>query len=154
MVFEKATTKDIGALVDLRMAYVEEDHKELNKETQDKLRRVLPAYFEKHLNNDLFVYVAREDTIISCAFLVVTEKPANPSFITGRTGTVYNVYTAQDYRRKGFAKHLMQLLLADAKKMELDYVDLKATENGHHLYKALGFKESTSKYIPMKYLFD
>lgn len=153
MIFEQADTNDIHALVNLRIAYVEEDRKDLTEDIKDQLLRVLPAYFEKHLNSDLFVYVAREDAVLSCAFLVVTEKPANPSFITGRTGTVYNVYTVPAYRRRGLAKHIMQMLLADAEKMELDYVDLNATENGYYLYEALGFKETKPKHVPMKYTF-
>lgn len=89
MIFEKAKTEEIPALVDLRMAYVEEDHGGLSEDTRQKLIDVLPEYFEKHLNKDIFVYTAKDGVIVSCAFLVITEKPANPSFITGKTGTVY-----------------------------------------------------------------
>ncbi len=36
--------------------------------------------------------------------LLIVEKPMSPSFITGKTGTVLNVYTKPEYRNKGYAK--------------------------------------------------
>lgn len=153
MTFEKAKAEEIPALVDLRLAYVEEDHGGLSEDTRQKLKSVLPEYFEKHLNRDIFVYTAKDGGIVSCAFLVITERPANPSFITGRTGTVYNVYTLPNYRRKGLARRVMQELLSDAEKSRLDFVDLKATKDGFHLYDTLGFKETVSEYTYMKKYF-
>lgn len=38
----------------------------------------------------------------------------------------------------------MQELLTDAEKFGLDFVDLKATKDGYHLYDTLGFKEAVS----------
>lgn len=153
MIFEKANADEIPALVDLRIAYVEEDCGILTEDTRQKLLSVLPEYFEKHLNRDIFVYTAKDGSIVSCAFLVITERPANPNFITGRTGTVYNVYTLPNYRRNGLAKRVMQELLSDSEKFRLDFVDLKATKDGYHLYDTLGFKEAVSEYTYMKKYF-
>lgn len=153
MVFEKAGTEEISALVDLRIAYIREDHGGLAEDTEKRLRSVLPDYFIAHLNRDLFVYTAKDGAIISCAFLVIAELPANPSFITGRIGTVYNVVTAPDYRRKGLARRVMRELLSDAEKLGLDFVELKATKDGYRLYKALGFEETASEYVPMRKYF-
>ncbi|MDE7278321.1 MAG: GNAT family N-acetyltransferase [Oscillospiraceae bacterium] len=150
MIIKKANEEEIPELVDLRIAYVEEDYGGLSEDTRQKLISVLPKYFEKHLNRDIFVYTAKDSAIVSCAFLVITERPANPSFITGRMGTVYNVYTLPNYRRKGLAKRVMQELLFDAEKIGLDFVDLKATSDGYHLYDTLGFKETVSEYTYMK----
>lgn len=88
--------------------------------------------------------------IVGCCFLLVTEKPANPSFINGLTGTVLNVYVKPEYRRQGIAKNIMDKLLKDAKAMGLDYVELKATEQGRGLYESLGFEDDVSKYYRMK----
>lgn len=153
MVFEKAGAEEISALVDLRIAYIREDHGGLTEDTEKRLRSVLPAYFTEHLNRDLFVYTAKDGAIVSCAFLVIAEVPANPSFVTGRIGTVYNVYTVPEYRRKGLARHVMGELLSDAEKFGLDFVELKATKDGYHLYETLGFKETASEYVPMRKYF-
>ena len=88
--------------------------------------------------------------IIACGFLLVIEKPANPSFIHGKVGTVLNVYTKPEYRRQGAAKKLLEQMLLEARNMGLDYVELKSTEAGYFLYKSLGFEEVHSKYHNMQ----
>ena len=105
------------------------------------------------MNQELFVYVARAESIVACCFLLVTEKPANPTFIHGRTGAVLNVYTKEEYRRKGIARKLLEQLISDAKEMVLDFVELKATEEGYHLYKSIGFEDVHSRYHNMKIVF-
>lgn len=119
----------------------------------EKIRNQLPEYYRNHLNKDLFVYIVKSERIISCSFLLISEKPANPSFINGRTGTVMNVYTKPDFRRKGIAGNIMKFLIADAKKMELDFIELKSTDDGYNLYKSVGFEEVFSKYRNMKIIF-
>lgn len=88
-------------LTELRIAYLQEDLGEIGDADLKLIESLLPGYYEKHLNKDLMVYVARnEKDIVSCAFLLIVEKPMSPSFITGKTGTVLNVYTKPEYRKK------------------------------------------------------
>ena len=88
-------------MTDLRIAYLNEDLGVISDENLELIKSTLPSYYTKHLNKDLMVYVARDgEDIVSCAFLLIVEKPMSPSFITGKTGTVLNVYTKQDYRKK------------------------------------------------------
>lgn len=151
MIYEKATTKDISALTDLRIAYLQEDLGVITEDDLQKLQASLPGYYEKHLNKDLMVYVAREDaTIVACAFLLIVEKPMSPSFITGKTGVVLNVYTKPEHRRKGYAKKLMTEMLEDAKAWGVSVVELKATEDGYPLYKSIGFEDVRAHYHNMK----
>lgn len=46
------------------------------------------------------------------------------------------------------------MLLAGSPKMGLDYVELKATDAGYHLYRTLGFEDAASKYHSMKFIID
>ena len=149
MKFEKATIKDINMLTDLRLVYLQED---LGVITDKQLiQESLPGYYEKHLNKDLMVYVARDDEdIVACAFLLIVEKPMSPSFITGKTGTVLNVYTKPEYRNKGYAKKLMTMMLEDATAQDVSIIELKATEDGYSLYKSVGFEDVVAKYHNMK----
>ena len=149
MKFEKATIKDINMLTDLRLAYLQED---LGVITDKQLiQEALPGYYEKHLNKDLMVYIARDDEdIVACAFLLIVEKPMSPSFITGKTGTVLNVYTKPEYRNKGYAKKLMTMMLEDATAQDVSVIELKSTEDGYLLYKSVGFEDVVAKYHNMK----
>lgn len=152
MLFEKAKKEDIGQLTELRIAYITEDNGKVEEQNLEIIRHDLPDYFRRNLNNTIFGYVARnEKEIVSCALLLVTERPASPMFITGKAGTVLNVYTKPEYRHKGYARKLMYMLLADASDMKLSNVELKATEAGYPLYKSLGFKDAKSRYHQMKW---
>ena len=149
MIFEKATIKDINMLTDLRLAYLQEDLGVITD--KELIQESLPGYYEKHLNKDLMVYVARDDEdIVACAFLLIVEKPMSPSFITGKTGTVLNVYTKPEYRNKGYAKKLMTMMLEDATAQDVSVIELKSTEDGYLLYKSVGFEDVVAKYHNMK----
>ena len=155
MVFERADDRDIQTLTGLRIAYLKEDYGSISEHKLKMISEGLPGYFSCHLNKDLFAYVCRDNgAAVSCCFLYVSENPANPSFINGRTGTVMNVYTLPGYRRKGIAGALIKLMLREAEDMALDFVELQATEDGSHLYKSLGFEDVVSKYHSMKYIVD
>lgn len=152
MVIENADIEDAALLTELRLAYLKEDHGSLSKHELEIIRRDLPDYFKKNLNQSIFCYVIREkEEIAACAFLLVVEKPMSPAFITGRTGTVLNVYTKPQYRHKGYAKGIMDKLLSEAVEKNLSVVELKSTEDGYRLYQSVGFVDEVSKYHSMKW---
>lgn len=155
MVFEKANIADMDKLVKLRIEYLTEDFGDIPKDQLTQICENLPSYYRKHLNNDLFVYVCRAgDDIVGCCFLCVTEKPSSPNFVNGKIGAVLNVYTKPEHRLKGIAGKLLRLLLSDSEKMELDYVELKATDSGYNLYRSIGFEDVISKYHNMKFVLN
>ena len=152
MVVENANIEDVTLLTELRLEYLKEDHGKLSKSDIEIIRRDLPDYFKKNLNQNIFCYLIREkEEIAACAFLLVVEKPMSPAFITGRTGTVLNVYTKPQYRHKGYAKGIMNQILSDAVEKNLSVVELKSTENGYRLYQSVGFVNEVSKYHSMKW---
>lgn len=150
MIYNTAIKEDIEQLTELRIAYLTEDNGKLKANDLEIIKRDLPDYFSRNLNKTIFGYVARhESEIIACALLLVIEKPMSPAFITGKTGTVLNVYTKLEHRHNGHAKKLMNMLMDDVSAMGLSVVELKATENGYQLYKSLGFDDTVSKYHQM-----
>lgn len=88
--------------------------------------------------------------MVASCFLCIYEKPANPSFPHGLTGTVMNVFTEKSYRGKGIATELMHMLIQKADNLGLDYVELKATADGYPLYRKLGFQDFRSDYTDMR----
>jgi len=79
------------------------------------------------------------------------EKPSNPHFINGKVGNVLSVYTLGRYRRQGISTRLMQEIILFSKEKGLDFIELSATEEGHPLYKKLGFEECQTPYVPMRF---
>lgn len=152
MEYKIADKQYIRELIDIRLKYLKEDIGHISKEETCRMMEQLPRYFEQHLGKDLLPFIALEnDHIIAAAFLLITEKPASPHFINGRTGTVLNVYTDTDYRRRGIALRLMQNLIDYARLEELDHIELKATEDGYPLYQKCGFADAVSEYHNMIY---
>lgn len=88
--------------------------------------------------------------MIASVFLFLSEKPANPAFITGKTGTILNVYTKPNYLGQGIAKKLMEMAIANAKKLDLSYLELEATKDGAPLYRKLVFDKKVSHYESMR----
>jgi len=154
MEFGYGKKSDIEQLSELRIAYILEDLGAVSDEDMKIMKETLPEYFEKHLNEDCFAFVARDgDLIVSVALLQVIEKPANPHFIHGLVGTVLSVYTRPEYRRQGLCLNLIKLLLEAAREKGLDKVNLSATEDGYPVYKKAGFVDCESDYREMVFKF-
>lgn len=152
MVIRKAGINDINELIKIRIAYLKEDYGDISLEQIEQLKKQLKEYYSNHIDKDMIAYIAEENNeIISSVFLVVIEKPANPTFISGKIGTILNVYTKTEYRKKGIAGQLLKLAINDAREMKLSFLELKSTEAGYNLYKELGFEEDHSNYVQMKF---
>ncbi|SEQ09918.1 Acetyltransferase (GNAT) family protein [Treponema bryantii] len=112
----------------------------------------LQEYLKDHLNRDCFVFAVEEDgKIISIAFLLIQEKPANPRFPHGRVGNIMNVYTVAEKRRQGIAGNVIKQIMDFGKTQNLDFLELKAAPMGYPLYKKLGFEDACSRCKEMEY---
>lgn len=150
----QADFSDIDQIIRMRLAYIRDDFGPQTPETEKLIENQLKDYFRIHLGKDCFVFEAKEnETIVATAFLVIVEKPANPRFLHGKIGNVLNVYTAPEKRRQGIAGTLMRMMLDYGQKLNLDFIELKATADGYPLYKKLGFEDSPCGYKEMKYVY-
>lgn len=149
--FDKATAHDIPQLIELRLAYLVDDFGALDPEQEAELPGELVPYLEHHLDRDLIAFVARDaDKVVACAWILLVEKPPSPRFPHGRTGVLFNVYTRPDRRHQGLASGVMRQLLDEARAMELDVVELHATDDGYPLYLSLGFSDDSSTHKAMR----
>ena len=120
-------------------------------ETLSDVESVRVVHFERKLGKELIAFVARADgQLVATAYLLLIEKPANPSMRNGLVGEVLSVFTEKEYRGQGISTRLMNNLVKYAKENRLCYIDLKATEEGYSLYKKVGFEERNEKYKDMR----
>ncbi|MBQ3918651.1 MAG: GNAT family N-acetyltransferase [Oscillospiraceae bacterium] len=149
--YRKAASSDIPDIIKMRIGYMHETHHELTDEVFDEIAHRSEGYFQEHLNRDCIVYLAMDgEKTAGCIFFLLINKPASPLFITGKTGTLMNVFTLPEYRRQGIAKHLVQMAIEDGKEWELSYIELRSTNDGYPLYRSLEFAEDKSIYMNMK----
>lgn len=149
-----ATIDDVATLIKVRFDYFAAEKWELTNDERVSISSQLQQYYSKHLNLDFFAAFVEDDirNIVSTAFLVIFEKPANLSWPTGKTGMILNVLTYPGYRKMGYATNTMNLLIEEAKKQDLSYIELSASDSGKPLYKKLGFQEleSSTHFTEMK----
>ncbi|MCL1858371.1 MAG: GNAT family N-acetyltransferase [Oscillospiraceae bacterium] len=157
MIIRKAIKSDIEILIKLRIDYLTEDGGELTFDEKCKTAENLREYFSKHIentnNNDFIAAIAEIDgKIIATAFMVINERPVNPRyFITGKTAVILNVLTYSEFRRQGIATKLLELLIEEAKKADVSFIELSATSLGKTVYEKLGFiKKLPSSYTEMR----
>jgi len=153
LIIRKLNKNDKDIFIKLRMAYIKETYKKVNLTELKQIESNLNKYFDKHINKDDFIGIIGEynKNIVSAAYLIINDFPANPKIITGRAGTLINVYTFPEYRKKGFAAKLIEEIIKEAKIKGISRIDLKATEDGYNLYKNIGFiddNDCKSMYLP------
>ncbi len=148
-----ANRNDVDTLIKVRFDYFAAEKLEIDDDKRNLIGSQLKEYYSKHLNLDFFAAFIEDDSgnIVSTAFLVIFEKPANLSWTTGKTGMILNVHTYPKYRKMGYATKTMNLLIQEAKNQDLSYIELSASELGKPLYKKLGFQEfEPSHFTEMK----
>ena len=154
MILRKATFDDVELLIRLRIDYLIEDKGKLSHKEETAIKKQLRTYFAKRISDNTFIGIIAEtdNDIVSTAYLAISEKPANPAFITGITGTLQNVLTYPKHRRKGIATEVINRVIHEAKEAGVSHIELSATSDGKYLYEKMGFKESSYTTMGMKLL--
>lgn len=141
----KATLDDVELLVRLRVDYLTADYGPQEEHVLRAIEKQLREFFPAHIpGNDFAAFIADADgRAAATAFLTISTIPANPNFITGKVGTVLNVLTYPEFRKRGYASAVLRELIEEAKRMDVSALDLSATSDGLPVYEKLGFVADT-----------
>ena len=74
--------------------------------------------------------------------------PFPPPRRYGRQGTLINVYTYPAYRRRGYGRQIVDAAIAQGRELDLDVIDLEATDMGRGVYAQTGF--AVREFTPMR----
>lgn len=152
--FCQADRLDIDELIRLRIAFIAEEAGSMDEHQQAILEEQLASYLERNIHDRLVAFVAKDKGIIvSVAYLLIIEMPANLRLLNGLYGEVLNVFTEKAYRGRGLCTELLKNLMAYAKQKGLGCLDLSATAQGYSIYQRLGFKDRKTDYTEMRYTF-
>jgi GNAT superfamily N-acetyltransferase len=91
--------------------------------------------------------VTGEGEVAAGAGLWLMDWPAHVLGSSPRRGNILNVYTERAFRRRGFARVLMEKALGWCRENQVDVVILHASPEGRALYEALGFEASNEMRI-------
>ncbi len=96
------------------------------------------------------VLAIEEGEVIGCAsmsYMWIMPTFAHP---TGRRAHLMNVYTRDEYRRRGIARQMCEMLIEDAWAKGATEISLDATTMGRPLYESLGFAQSSEGMVLTK----
>lgn len=153
-----ATSADRELLVRCREDFFAAEGWELGAAELAAFRVQWREYFEAQLGRGLLaaLVVGPQGDVRSLAFLVLTARPASPRAPSGWQGTVVNVLTYPEHRRRGYARRAIEALIEQARSRGVSRLELSASVEGEQLYRGLGFAEAaTDGFLPMALpLFD
>ena len=102
----------------------------------DELTENIRGYF---LDGEQTNILAVDGEVIGCASLCYIKVMPTFSHPTGKRAHLMNVYVRPEYRRKGIAREMINMLISEAKEKGVTEISLDATEAGKPLYESLGF---------------
>lgn len=98
-------------------------------------------FLKVHLEDGTFVaWIAEIDKkIVSACMLCITQQIPTPICRNGKYGYIYNVFTLEEYRKRGIATVLIKKVQDYAIENEILALCLTATEEGCSVYEKQGF---------------
>ncbi len=148
----KASINDIETLIEYRIIFLKESYGAPSPEKESHLRKSLFEYFTKSFSDNSFIsWIAEyENNSVGFSGLVIREQPGNFDVPNGRTGYILNMFTLRDFRKKGICNSLFRKLIDESKQLNLDKIELHATEYGEPIYRQFGFIEPHDKALELK----
>ena len=138
MEYRIATKEDIDMLMSIRLEMLRKVN-ELSDDFvfSDELIANSRRYFLE--GNQTTSIALKNGKAVACASMSYIEMMPTFSHPTGNRAHLMNVYTNTDYRRRGVACRLVQILIDEAKGKGVTEISLDATDLGRPLYETLGF---------------
>jgi GNAT superfamily N-acetyltransferase len=99
-------------------------------------------WFIRYVNDDLharFPVIEVDGELVATAIGTLEIGVPTPQCVRGRTVRLANVITLPDYRGQGHGTALVLDVVAWARSIAADRVDLSATPDGRRVYEKLGF---------------
>lgn len=138
---KKAAIADIDILTETRVEVLRAANKLSPDVDMNEIKIQSYNYYKKALCTDTHIaYLAFDQNRFigagGVSFFQVMPTYHNP---TGDRAYIMNMYTAPEYRRKGIAFHILDLLVKDCKSRGVTAISLEATDMGRPLYEKYGF---------------
>lgn len=139
--YKRAEPVDLEELVRIRMIVLRAANKLPEDADMSAVEQESRAYYKCALETgEHIAYLAYDNGAFigagGVSFYQVMPTWHNPS---GRKGYIMNMYTAPEYRRRGVAFHMLDLLVKAAMERGVGQIGLEATQMGRPLYEKYGF---------------
>ncbi len=141
LTYKKATLEDVDILTATRIEVLRAANKLPDDVDMSEVKKQSYDYYNKALRNGTHIayLVFDKSRVIGAggvSFFQVMPTYHNPS---GKKAYIMNMYTSPEYRRRGIAYKVLDMLVKDAKSMGISAISLEATVMGLPLYEKYGF---------------
>lgn len=141
LTYKKATLEDVDILTATRIEVLRAANKLSDDIDMSEVKKQSYDYYNKALRDGTHIayLVFDKSRVIGAggvSFFQVMPTYHNPS---GKKAYIMNMYTSPEYRRKGIAYKVLDMLVKDAKSMGILAISLEATVMGFPLYEKYGF---------------
>jgi ribosomal protein S18 acetylase RimI-like enzyme len=150
----RATTDDAGTITIQRRAMFTDMGVMTTEGLNNMDRAFLPWVIDHIMRGDYLGWLAvtqvegREVAVAGAGLLI---HPWLPRYDDPRARRAYilNVYTHPDYRQRGLARQLVEIILEYCKADGFKAVTLHASDQGRSIYEAMGFKATNEMRIEL-----
>lgn len=141
LTYKRATPKDIDLLTQTRIEVLRAANQLSDDTDMTEVEKQSYSYYQKALCDDSHIaYLVFDGTRFigsgAVSFYQVMPTYHNPS---GKKAYIMNIYTRPEYRRKGIAARVLDMLVKDSKHRGITAISLEATDMGRPLYAKYGF---------------
>jgi GNAT superfamily N-acetyltransferase len=140
LLIRQATPGDIPALLHHRQGMYE-DMGYKDAEQMSAMRGVCQPYLAQSLaTGTIQAWLACEgEKVVAGGMVLISPWPAHPYDQQCRRATILNMFTEPEFRRRGIARRLMQIMIEWCRNQGFVHVTLHASDEGRPLYEELGF---------------
>jgi GNAT superfamily N-acetyltransferase len=141
LIIREAQPADIPEILRQRRAMYE-DMGTTDSAALEAMSSLSAGYLAKAMADGSFrAWLASDgEHVIAGGAVIISPWLAHPYDLECRRATILNVYTDPEYRRRGVARRLIEVIVAWCEREGLARVTLHASDAGRHLYESLGFE--------------
>lgn len=136
----KAVAADATALAHLRWRWAV-DERGYTGTDQAAFVELFSAWVIEHLSTHLPFLAEVDDQVVGMAWLMVADRVPSPARRHRRTGDVQSVYMVPELRDDGVGAALLDAVLAEARRLELEHVTVHSSHRAVPFYQRAGFHQ-------------
>ncbi|MFD0785343.1 GNAT family N-acetyltransferase [Micromonospora azadirachtae] len=134
-----ATAADAPALGGLRWRRLTEERGYTGTD-RDAFLQLFSTWVADHLSSHLPFLAEVDGAVAGMAWLMVADRVPTPADRARRSGDVQSVYVVPQLRDSGIGAELLEAVLAEARKLDLEHVTVHSTERAVRFYQRVGFQ--------------
>lgn len=135
----KAAATDAMALARLRWRWPAEERGYAGTDRAAFLE-LFSAWVVEHLSTHIPFLAEAQDQVVGMAWLMLADRVPSPANRCRRTGDMQSVYVVPEQRDGGVGAQLVQAVLAEARRLELEHVTVHSSLRALPFYQRSGFQ--------------